>query len=223
MRQTVLLSALALLIGAGSAQPLWAQNPTTRPVPVPPPVFSPAEKTQLKRISTYLNGMKNVQGRFLQIGANGRSDQGTFYLKKPGRVRFEYNRPNPNLIVADGTTLAVENSDLKTTDRYPLGDTPLRLLLSQTVDLASDSHITAIKTEAGALSVTARENSGPAQGTITLTFADAGAGGLELRQWEVLDAQGAHTAVVLNDLHQVPDIPARLFVIQDLSPFKKSD
>jgi outer membrane lipoprotein-sorting protein len=56
-----------------------------------------------------------------------------------------------------------------------------------------------------------------------LTFADAGSGGLELRQWEVLDAQGQRTAVFVNEMRQVADIPARLFVIQDLSPFKKSD
>jgi outer membrane lipoprotein-sorting protein len=185
--------------------------------------FSAADLAQLKRASAYLNAMKSVQGRFLQIAANGASDQGTFYLKKPGRVRFEYQQPNTNLVIADGSTLAVENSALKTTDRYPLANSPLRLLLGDNIDLANDSRISAIKTEQGALSVTAREDSGPAQGSITLTFADAGTGGLELRQWEVLDAQGARTAVIVSEMRQVADIPARLFVIQDLSPFKKTD
>lgn len=228
-RVVVLLSVLAVFAFTVAApQPLWAQqNPTTRPITPPRPVFTDAEKAQLKRISAYLNTMKSIEGRFLQISASGASDQGTFYLKKPGRVRFEYQKPNPNLVIADGATLAVENSALKTTDRYPLGNSPLRLLLSDNIDLTRDPRISAVKTEQGALSVTARENSGSTRGSITLTFADVGAnsanGGLELRQWEVLDAQGASTAVIVNEMRQVADIPARLFIIQDLSPFKKND
>ena len=218
MLRVVLLSLLAGLLFA-EALPLQAAVPASR--------FDAVQMAQLKRISTYLNTMKNIQGRFLQISASGASDQGTFYLKKPGRVRFEYQKPNPNLVIADGATVAVENSALKTTDRYPLANSPLRLLLSDRIDLATDPRISQVKAEQGALSVTAREESGPAQGSITLTFADAGAnsgnGGLELRQWEVLDAQGARTAVIVNEMRSVADIPARLFVIQDLSPFKKSD
>jgi outer membrane lipoprotein-sorting protein len=188
------------------------------PIPVR---FSEADKAELKRISAYLNTLKSVQGRFMQVNADGKTEQGTFYLKKPGRVRFEYQKPNPNLIVADGTTVAVENADLKTTDRYPLLNSPLRLLLSENIDLTNDSHVAALKREQGAISVTARENSAVAGGSITLTMADSG-GSLELRQWDVIDSQGAHTTVVLNDVRQAADIPARLFVIQDLSPFKKS-
>jgi outer membrane lipoprotein-sorting protein len=221
MRQSVLLSLLAGLA--------LAQTPPSVAAPAQPRVstiasrFSAADLAQLKRVSTYLNTMKNVQGRFLQLSARGASEQGTFYLKKPGRVRFEYQQPNTNLVIADGSTVAVENNALKTTDRYPLANSPLRLLLSDNIDLANDSRISLVKMEPGALSVTAREDSGPAQGSITLTFADAGTGGLELRQWEVLDAQGARTAVIVSEMRQVTDIPARLFVIQDLSPFKKTD
>jgi outer membrane lipoprotein-sorting protein len=185
------------------------------------PHFSEAEKADLKRISAYLNTIKSAQGRFTQVNADGKTEQGTFYLKKPGRVRFEYQKPNPNLIIADGSTVAVENIALKTTDRYPLTNSPLRLLLSEDIDLTNDSHIVALKREQSAISVTAREASVVASGSITLTLADSG-GSLELRQWEVVDAQGARTMVVLNDMRQAADIPARLFVIEDLSPFKKT-
>jgi outer membrane lipoprotein-sorting protein len=141
-------------------------------------------------------------------------------LKKPGRVRFEYEAPSPVVIVADGATVAVENSDLKTTDRYPLGSSPLRLLLSEGADLSTDPRIAGVRREQGAISVTAREASGPAQGSITLTFADSGQT-LELRQWEVVDAQGSRTMVSVNEMRQVAELPARLFVVRDLSPFKR--
>jgi len=127
------------------------------------------------------------------------------------------------LIVADGTSVAVTNSQLKTTDRYPLINSPLRLLLSESVDLASDRRITDVKREAGVLSFTARETAGPARGSITLLFADSGGKDLELRRWEVLDAQGQRTTIALNDVRQDASIPANLFVIQELSPFQRSN
>lgn len=216
-RLLTVLAALAAL----AAGPSFGQFATSKVPQVPRVNFTEAQRTELKRISEYLNSLKSVQGHFLQIDASGKTARGDFYIKKPGRVRFEYERPNPNLIIADGTTVAVENSALKTTDRYPLLSSPLRLLLSNDVDLAADPRITALTKEQGALNVTATERNGPATGRITLTLADSGAN-LELRQWEVVDAQGTRTVVSVNDMRQVADIPARMFVIEDLSPFKKN-
>jgi outer membrane lipoprotein-sorting protein len=211
----------ALAMTAGVSAPAMAAPPSQNAPIRAVPHFTDADKADLQRISVYLNTLQTVQGRFMQVGADGKSEQGSFYLRKPGRVRFEYEKPNPNLIIADGTTVAVQNTALHTTDRYPIGNSPLRLLLSQTVDLTKDDHVSALKHEQGALSLTAREASGPAVGTITLTFADSGSS-LELRQWSVVDAQGSHTTVVLNDMRQVTEIPARLFVIEDMTPFKKN-
>jgi len=188
---------------------------------VPRKPLTLAEKGEMKRVSDYLNTIRSVQGRFTQLAANGRSVQGTFYLRKPGRIRFEYDKPNPILIVADGSSVAVSNSQLKTTDRYPLINSPLRLLLSDNTDLTSDSRITDIKKEPGILSFTARETVGPARGSITLTFADSGQ--LELRQWDVMDAQGMRTTIALNEVRQTPNIPPTMFVIQELSPFKRNN
>ena len=221
MRRALLASFFAAFAAASLALPVQAAAPAhTGAVPIAPH-FSDAEKADLKRISAYLNTIKTVEGRFTQVNADGKTEKGSFYLKKPGRVRFEYQKPNPNLVIADGSTVAVENSDLKTTDRYPLLNSPLRLLLSDNIDLASDSHVAGLRRESGALSVTARENAAIGGGSITLTLADSG-GSLELRQWEVIDAQGARTTVAVNDMRQAADIPARLFVIEDLSPFKKN-
>jgi outer membrane lipoprotein-sorting protein len=125
-----------------------------------PADFSEADRADLKRVSTYLNTLRSVQGRFTQVNSDGKTVQGQFYLKKPGRIRFEYDKPNPTLVVADGTTLAVLNGSLKTTDRYPITNSPLRLLLSDNMDLSLDPRVSAIKHEEGAILVTARESSG---------------------------------------------------------------
>ena len=222
MRRSVFLSvAAALALAVSAPASLRAAAPSHEgagPVAVH---FSDAEKADLQRVSAYLNSLKSVEGRFTQIAGNGKSTQGTFYLRKPGRMRFEYEKPNPTLIVADGTTVAVMNASLKTTDRYPLLNSPLRLLLSDNIDLTKDSHISAIKREQGALTVTARENAGAAIGRVTLTFANSGSS-LELRQWDVVDGAGSHTAISVNGMREAADIPAQMFIIEDLSPFKKT-
>ena len=183
--------------------------------------FSQAERADLARVSVYLNSINSAEGRFVQIGPDGKSDEGMFYLRKPGRLRFEYDAPNPTVVVSDGTTIAVENARLRTTDRYPLVDSPLRLLLSEDIDLTADPRIVAVMRQDGALTMTARQAQGPAQGEITLVFADSGSS-LELRQWEVLDAQGLRTLVALASLTEGVEIPARHFIIQDLDPFSSS-
>jgi outer membrane lipoprotein-sorting protein len=205
MTRTLLLAALATLLLASA--PLRAADAIDR-------------KAELARVSAYLNTIKNAQGEFVQIGPDGSSDQGTFYLSKPGRLRFDYAAPNPTLVVSDGSTIAVENEKLKTTDRYPLVDSPLKLLLSESVDLAKDPRITRVAREPGTLTVTARQDSGAAQGAITLYFADDGSS-LELRQWEVEDAQGLRTLVALHGLRQGVSLSPALFQIRELSPFQK--
>ena len=184
-------------------------------------VSSPSDVSELQRVSAYLNSLQTVQGNFVQLSGDGRTARGTFYLKKPGRIRFEYDKPNPTLIVADGSTVAVQNSALHTTDRYPLGNTPLRLLLTQ-VDLANDPHVVSVQHQPGALSVTAEEKSGAASGRVTMNFADTG-NTLQLSHWDVVDAKGSRTTVSVSGLHSVSDLPPQLFAIQDLSPFKKSE
>ena len=222
MRLSFLFPIFAVALAVAAPASLQAAAPSKQlSVPSIRPTFSDSDRADLKRVSTYLNTLRTVQGRFTQVNNDGKTVQGQFYLKKPGRIRFEDDKPNPNLVVADGTTLAVQNGSLKTTDRYPITNSPLRLLLSDDMDLSLDPRVSAIKHEEGAILVTARENSGPSAGSITLTFADSG-GTLELRQWDVVDAQAAHTTIVLTEMRPVADIPASLFIIQDLSPFKRN-
>ena len=184
--------------------------------------FGAEDSEALARITEYLNGIETAEGSFFQIAPDGSTDQGTFYLRKPGRVRFEYAAPNPNLIVADGSTIAIENSELKTTDRYPLTDSPIRLLLSDDVDLGSDARVVSVRREPGALSVTARQEDGMAPGEITIEFVDSGAN-LELRQWEVIDAQGLRTIIAVTELRKGVTLSPALFIIEDQNPFGRNE
>ncbi|MGD0142865.1 MAG: outer membrane lipoprotein carrier protein LolA [Rhizomicrobium sp.] len=176
------------------------------------PRFTPADQADLDRISAYLNATHALNGSFVQIGPEGQVDEGRFYIQKPGRMRFEYAPPNPTLIVSDGSTVAVINKKLNTTDRYPIWTTPLSLILSDEIDLKKNPAIIGLGHQDGQLVVNARSHSSRATGNITLVFS---APNIELRQWTVIDAQGLTTTVSVRDLKPDAPLDSTLFTIAD--------
>lgn len=174
--------------------------------------LSPAQTAVLERVNGYFNALIHLQGRFTQIGPNGEFSQGAFYIARPGKVRFEYEEPNPILIVSDGFWVGIEDRKLKTTDKYPLSATPLSLLLDERVNLREEATIIDAREEEGFLSITFEDNSGTSPGQLTLIF---GSDDLMLRQWIVLDGQGLRTEVSLFDQLAGSPIDPKLFWIKD--------
>jgi outer membrane lipoprotein-sorting protein len=197
----VLAVAAAVATGAGQ--------------PPPPPrgiTFSEADRADLDKVSAYLNGIRSLEGGFVQIGPTGDLAQGRFYLVKPGKLRFEYQPPSPLLIVCDGRTFAVFNKKLKTVDRSPLSSTPLDLLLGDKVDLNHNSAVVRVKRAPGTLVVEARTTTNRSKANIAITFAYPA---LELRQWTVIDDQGLPTTVALRELLPGTNPSDSLFVLRD--------
>ncbi|MEL6265876.1 MAG: outer membrane lipoprotein carrier protein LolA [Pseudomonadota bacterium] len=174
--------------------------------------FSGADARDLARVTNYLNGTTTLEGAFVQVAPNGDVSTGDFFLRRPGRIRFEYDRPNPALVVADGTWVAVIDRGAGTLDRYPLGQTPLDLLLRDRVDLRGEGAITAIVRANERIRITAIDPDAPDQGSITMVFSDSP---LQLRQWVVIDAQGLETTVALSEMRANVRIDPRKFVIED--------
>ena len=101
--------------------------------------------------------MQTLVGNFVQVGAGWQHDQGDFYIQKPGKVRFEYDPPSPIELIADGSSLAVRDSNLATQDIYPLSQTPLRYLLSDRIDLLKDTNVVSVTSDDLYISVTIEE------------------------------------------------------------------
>lgn len=156
--------------------------------------YSAEEKAVLDKISASLNSIRTLKSAFVQIAPNGNADQGELYLEKPGRIRFEFNKPSPLLIVATDGRLYVRNSRLNTVDSYDLSDTPLGILLNEKIDLARNKSVIGVSETNGAILVQARTSTNRNRSNITLVFATPG---LELRQWTVKDNQGGITTVAL--------------------------
>ncbi len=169
---------------------------------------------ELARISAYLNGITTLEGDFVQIDPDGILSEGRFLMRRPGRIRFEYNEPNPALVVADGSWVGVVDKRYNSVDRYPLSETPLNLILKSNVDLGSEGAVEGIEVADGQMRVRAVDPDHPERGSLTMIF---GANPLELRQWIVDDAQGGATTVALSDLRSGVEIDPKNFVIPERS------
>ena len=166
----------------------------------------------LARITNYLNGTTTLTGDFVQVGPDGDVSTGTFWMRRPGRVRFEYDLPNPALIVADGTWVGITDRRAGTLDRVPLGQTPLDILLRNRVDLRREGVVQDIDRGDGQIRVKAIDPDAPDQGSITMVFTD---NPLELRQWVVVDAQGLTTTVALSEIRANVEIDPNKFFIEE--------
>lgn len=188
--------------------------------PAPPHrlVLDDSDRAILDAISTRLNGVATLKGDFIQINPDGNTSQGTFYISKPGKMRFEYQPPTPTLIVADGRTVAVANTRLNTVDRYPLSDTPLGIVLSNEVDLKNSIALISIERQNGSVIIGARSNANMNRANVSLVFSDPG---YELRQWTVVDNQGLTTTVALRDVVAGATLSPSLFLLPDKNPFAR--
>ncbi|MFC7737146.1 outer membrane lipoprotein carrier protein LolA [Roseomonas sp. GCM10028921] len=174
-----LLSLLAL------APPALAQSPT----------LSARDRTDLQRVEAYLNGLTTLRARFIQIAQNGATAQGTALIWRPGRMRFDYDPPEPLLLIANAGQFLHYDKELRQPSIVPVGSTPLGILLRDRITLSGDVTVSAVQREHGLLRVTLYRTENPAEGRITLVFAQDP---VELRQWLVVDGQGRTTRVTLS-------------------------
>ena len=171
-----------------------------------------AQQLSLRQISNYLNGLQTAQGGFTQINADGTLSTGQIYIKRPGRIRFEYNPPEEAMVLAGGGQLAIFDPRSNTgPDRYPLSRTPLSILLRENVNLEAENMVTNLASDGTTTTVTAQDPDNPQYGNLQLVFT---ANPVELRQWIVTDDLGTQTTVILNDLVAGGAIRDVLFNIQ---------
>ncbi len=157
-----------------------------------------AQKLSLGEISRYLNGFQTATGEFTQINDDGTISTGQIYIKRPGKVRFEYNPPEQILVVADGSTVGVIDGKSNTgPEAYPLHRTPLKIILARRVDFSRERMVTGHSSDGKTTTVRAQDPEHPEYGNIELVFTGDP---VELRQWVINDDAGSRTTVVLGDL-----------------------
>lgn len=183
------------------------------------PRFEPTaqDRADLARIETYLDSLRTLKARFLQVAPNGAITQGLAWLERPGRMRFQYDPPSPLLLVAGHGLVVFHDKQLNQTTNIPLGQTPLGILLADRVQLSGGVTVTGMQRLPGQLQVSLVRTASPGDGTLTLVFAD---NPLALRQWTVLDAQRRETRVTLYNVELGGQFDSKLFEFIDPRAFQ---
>lgn len=205
MKRRLLIAVLAAL-----PAPVLAQQSRSLPGRAPPPTGSsqgaaqrtpePApltdqDRADLARIEAYLDGVRTLTARFVQLDARGGTAEGTLWLQRPGRMRFEYDPPAQILLVADGTFVIFHDKSVRQTSHIPIGATPLSVLLSDRIRLTGGDVVPVrVERAPGVIQVTLVRAGRSGEGSITLSFNDPP---LALRQWTVVDAQAQAVRVSL--------------------------
>jgi outer membrane lipoprotein-sorting protein len=172
----------------------------------------------LAEVQAHLSAARSMTASFTQVSDGGQSLTGRLTLERPGRARFQYDSA-PILVVADGRTLTFVDYKVAQVSAWPIRQTPLAALLDPARDLSRTARILP-ESRGNALLVEARDPARPEYGALTLSFArdPAAPGGLRLEGWQVLDAQGRRTRVILEDARYNVAVGRDAFRFRDPRP-----
>lgn len=175
-----------------------------------------AEKTEkfvqdIALVEHYLQNLGSARARFVQTTHDGTQLVGTFYLQRPGKLRFEYDDPIKDFVVADGVFIYFYDAELGEQSNAPIGQTLADFILRKNVSLSGDIHVESIRRKGDLLQVQIVQASDPEAGSLTLGFDEDP---MTLKKWRVVDGQGLITEVELFYLKTDIKHPAELFVYQ---------
>jgi outer membrane lipoprotein-sorting protein len=198
----------------------WSQS-VTRDGAITGEALDKKQIDLIQKVSAYFNQLPDMKGAFVQTSADNKRVRGKFYVKKPGRFRFDYAPPSRLVILSDGDYLVIQDHDLKTDDRVALDQTPFRVLLRKDVDLLRDARILEVTDIDDVVIVALQDKSPDAPGRIKLFLAKKP--GLELKEWITTDSQGLDTRIELTEISKPEPLDPALFkpsplALQKLQP-----
>ncbi|QHL91759.1 outer membrane lipoprotein carrier protein LolA [Sphingomonas changnyeongensis] len=170
----------------------------------------------LARVGAHLRGLAAMTADFTQTDRTGKTLTGTLSLKQPGKIRFQYAPGVPLLVVSDGRALSFVDYQVRQVSRWPIGGSPLGVLLDPRKDLSRVARIVP-SGQSDVVNVLVRDPKHPEYGAITLAFTQRGdaPGGLLLQGWVALDAQNNRTTVRLANQRLNPPLSDTLFRFTD--------
>lgn len=214
MKRFLTLAALGAVLLSPVA--LQAQD-VPKPEPVPPLTETHDTASDVKMVESYLRDLKTARARFVQTASDGTQFVGTFYLDRPGKLRFEYDPPIEDFVVADGVFIYFYDSELGEQTNAPIGQTLADFFLRKDLRLSGDVQVDNVKRGGDFLQVQLSQKDDPEGGSLTLGFKE---NPLTLKKWRVVDGQGKTTEVELFYLKTDVTHPGGLFAYTD--PKKKS-
>jgi outer membrane lipoprotein-sorting protein len=172
----------------------------------------PGDLPIVHAVENYLNGIGTLKARFVQTANDGTSVSGDFLLKRPGRLRFQYDRPVTDFIVADGTMIYYYDGQMKQQSSAPISKSLADFFLRKKLNLSGDIRVSDVKREGKKVLLTLVQAKDPLSGSMTLVLNE---NPMELKEWHVVDAQGLTTRVALSDTVTGIKLPSKYFHYYD--------
>lgn len=184
---------------------------------VPPSVITGEDRDQIiQKVQDNLNAIRSLKATFVQRGPEGNVDEGTIYIERPGKIRFEYSNDNPILVVSNGDMLSFIDYEINQVSRWPIDKTPLSVLVNDQINLKDkEIEIPEIIRFAGLIKMSVVQPDQKDQGFITLIFEEST---MELKSWEVIDVQGYTTRVALVNPEYNIAVDEKEFTFNDPRP-----
>jgi outer membrane lipoprotein-sorting protein len=169
-----------------------------------------AEEEQLIRdIGSHNSAIRTMAGRFLQIDSNGERIEGTFFLERPGKIRFRYNPPSKEEIISVGRGFYVINREERTKYVYPQDRVPLRQFLEEEIDFFS-ANIVDFQNADGYATITLADDTPAGMVQVSLVFDNTT---LDLVQWTLIEPNGSELTFSAYDVQKDVEIPRGYFYI----------
>ena len=164
------------------------------------PAIAAAPSPDLAKVSAHLQAVASMTAAFTQTDRAGKVLTGQLTLKRPGKIRFQYQKGVPLLIVGDGKALTMIDYQVNQVQRWPIGKSPLAVLLNPGANLAGVAKVVPTS-DSRIVLVEARDPKRPEFGTLTMAFLRnaAAPGGLMLQGWVALDSQNNRTSIRLTN------------------------
>jgi len=155
-------------------------------------------QTGVPEVERYVNSIRTIQARFVQSNPNGSVVQGTLYIRRPGRMRFEYDAPSKLKVVADGTQVTLWDPATRDFGQWPIGWTAASFLVKEPLRLSGDLTVESQQRNAdGQLVLTMVQTRKPQEGKVIVRLAD---NPVALRGWTIIDNRGNKVDVALTDV-----------------------
>lgn len=170
------------------------------------------DPAKIEQIENYLNNLGTARARFVQTTHNGTQLVGTFYLDRPGKLRFEYDDPVEDFVVADGVFIYFYDAEAGEQSNAPIGQTLADFILRDELDFGKDITVKSYKDQAGLIQVELVQTADPEAGELILGFDKDP---FSLKKWRVIDAQDLITEIELFYLKKDIKHESGLFVYKD--------
>jgi outer membrane lipoprotein-sorting protein len=168
-----------------------------------------AQQAGVQEVERYINSIRTAQARFVQNNPNGSVVQGTLYISRPGRMRFEYDAPSQLKVVADGTQVTMWDPANRDFGQWPIGWTAASFLVKDPLQLSGDITVeSSQRTPDGLRALTLVQTRKPQEGKFIIRVSE---NPMQLRGWSIIDNRGNKVDVTLTNLQTGMQLASSLF------------